>query len=251
MAQFPALPLFTDAYLADTRHLTAAQHGGYLLLLMMAWRTSDCSLPNDDAILARWACMDKRTWAHNRETIMGFWHLCDDQKFRQGRLSDERKYVDQKRNINSANGKASALKRKERDAATVQREVNENSTPTPTPTILFTDVNNIKKKPEKLKKPDSVSDGVWDDFLKHRRAKKAPVTETVIRSIEREAEKIGWSLDKALAEVCARGWQGFKADWIVQKINNGGFDNRPAKMSYADTLQQAAMTAVNNLNKGN
>jgi hypothetical protein len=190
--------------------------------------------------------MDKRTWAHNRETIMGFWILGDDQKFRQGRLSDERKYVDQKRNINSANGQASALKRKERDATAVQRNVNETSTPTPTPTILFTDVNNIKQKSEKFKKPDDVSDGVWEDFVKHRKAKKAPVTETVINSIKREADKIGWPLDKALAEVCARGWQGFKAEWINQNLKG----NQNATSHHNLTKAQRADIALGIVNPG-
>lgn len=139
MAEFPALPLFTDAYLSDTRHLTAAQHGAYVLLLMMAWRTPDCALPNDDEILARWACMDRRTWMKNKHIILSFWKLESidgAQKFRQARLFDERKYVEQLRNKNAANGRASALKRKERHSTVVQPKVNQTSTPTPTPTPI-------------------------------------------------------------------------------------------------------------------
>lgn len=52
MAQFPALPLFTDAYLADTLHLTDAQRGIYLKLLMLTWRSPECRLPNDNEWLA-------------------------------------------------------------------------------------------------------------------------------------------------------------------------------------------------------
>jgi hypothetical protein len=43
MAEFPALPLWTDAYLGDTRHLSQSEHGAYLLLLITAWRTPNCS----------------------------------------------------------------------------------------------------------------------------------------------------------------------------------------------------------------
>jgi uncharacterized protein YdaU (DUF1376 family) len=134
MAEFPALPLFTDAYLADTIHLTTAQHGAYLLLLMAAWRMKDCALPNDDEFLARMARMDKRTWLANKGAVLAFWSVGDDGKLRQGRLNDERKYVEGKRNRQSQAGKASALKRLGRGSTTVQPNVNQNSTPTPTPT---------------------------------------------------------------------------------------------------------------------
>lgn len=52
MADYPALPLWTDAYLADTGHLTDAQHGLYLRLLMLMWRSPDCRIPNDDGWIA-------------------------------------------------------------------------------------------------------------------------------------------------------------------------------------------------------
>ena len=42
MATFPALPLWTDAYLSDTDHLTFEEHGVYLRLLMMIWRNPEC-----------------------------------------------------------------------------------------------------------------------------------------------------------------------------------------------------------------
>ena len=64
--------------------------------------------------------------------------------------------------------------------------------------------------------PNDVCNSVWEDFLQHRKVKNAPVTETVLKSIRSEADKVGWQLEKALAEVCSRGWQGFKADWILR-----------------------------------
>lgn len=64
-------------------------------------------------------------------------------------------------------------------------------------------------------KPEGVSDSVWSDFLTVRKAKRAPLTQTALDGIEREAAKAGLDLAAALAMCCARGWQGFKADWVA------------------------------------
>lgn len=104
MSAFPSLPLFTDAYLADTRHLTAQEHGAYLLLLMMAWRMPDCRLPNDDAKLAKWACVDARTWKRIKPTVMAFWTLAEDH-WSQSRLSREREFVSKRADVARENGK--------------------------------------------------------------------------------------------------------------------------------------------------
>lgn len=63
-------------------------------------------------------------------------------------------------------------------------------------------------------KPEEVSEQTWSDFLAHRKAKRAPVTETVLAGIRREAEIAGWSLESALVETVSRGWQAFKAAWV-------------------------------------
>ena len=73
--------------------------------------------------------------------------------------------------------------------------------------------------------PDGVSPKIWQDFLKLRKAKKAPMTDTALDGIRREAEKAGYSLDLALETCCKRGWQGFEADWVSGKpalIATGG-----------------------------
>lgn len=74
MAALPYIPLFVADYLADTRHLTAQQHGAYLLLIFNYWQTGK-PLPNDDAKLARIACMNKRDWARNRDAILEFFSI--------------------------------------------------------------------------------------------------------------------------------------------------------------------------------
>ena len=68
--------------------------------------------------------------------------------------------------------------------------------------------------------PLGVNPETWADFLTHRKNRKAAVTESAIKGIEREARKAGWSLDKALVECCARGWVGFKAEWVNKDQGN-------------------------------
>jgi hypothetical protein len=62
--------------------------------------------------------------------------------------------------------------------------------------------------------PDGVSQEVWQEFVKHRKTKKASVTPLVIKGIEVQAKKAGWSLEDALKETVIRNWQSFNADWV-------------------------------------
>lgn len=110
MAQFPYLPLFTDAYIADTMHLDCMESGAYLHLLIAAWRSPDCNLPDDDKMLARMAKCSPRQWVKVRGAVMAFWTLSE-HKWSQKRLLNERVYVTAKRDQQSQAGKASALKR--------------------------------------------------------------------------------------------------------------------------------------------
>lgn len=67
-------------------------------------------------------------------------------------------------------------------------------------------------------RPDDVDKHTWEDFLKLRKAKKAPVTETVVKAARVEAGKANMSLTDFLLIWCARGSQGLQADWIKSDV---------------------------------
>ncbi|MBK9005340.1 MAG: helix-turn-helix domain-containing protein [Sphingomonadales bacterium] len=67
--------------------------------------------------------------------------------------------------------------------------------------------------------PEGVQLNVWNDFLELRKAKRAPLSNTALAAIDREAAQAGWSINDALAECAARGWQSFKADWVKETRN--------------------------------
>lgn len=99
MPAAPAIPLFGDSYLADTRHLRLEEHGAYLQLLMIAWRSDGCSLPNDDKRLAQMLGIPASRWTKLKPSVMSFWRL-ENGCWTQARLSKERKFVDEKRTKN-------------------------------------------------------------------------------------------------------------------------------------------------------
>ena len=80
--------------------------------------------------------------------------------------------------------------------------------------------NQIREKATSVATPIGVSDSVWQEFKTLRKAKKAPITQRAIDAITIEANKAGWTLEKALEECVVRGWQAFKADWVATKANH-------------------------------
>ncbi len=212
MAEFPALPLFTDAYLADTRHLTAAQHGAYLLLLMMAWRSADCALPNNDKILARYASMTDKEWLASKEIILAFWRLQDfngTTKLVQLRLLDERKYVEDNSKRQSKNARARWLKNKETPHATAMPNECQMNAPTPTPhphpTSLELSKDNSNKKAIKNTFDDEF-ESFWALYPKktgkeaarkaYQKARKGTDYDTIIRGVNDYINANPWRGEK-------------------------------------------------------
>lgn len=158
MAGFPALPLFVREYRMDTLHLTAEQHGAYLLLLMQAWISPQCRLPDCDHKLAAWAGVDPDRWSDVRQAVEPFF-VVRGGWWTQKRLSQEWRYVQEKvrarREAGRKGGVASsgggknhgdtnkplAHKRKQASLATALLEQNTTiaQAPTPTPTLTLKD----------------------------------------------------------------------------------------------------------------
>jgi len=89
------IPLFPDAYHRDTTHLTTEEHGAYLLLLMAAWGSDDCSLPHDERRLAALVKMPVAKWRKLAPTVLEFWTI-EKGRISQKRLTKEWHYVQQK-----------------------------------------------------------------------------------------------------------------------------------------------------------
>jgi len=109
----------------------------------------------------------------------------------------------------SASAKARWNRAKDANALPTQSESNATHN-----TEHITQDTKPKKKATGVACPPDVSEAVWLDWLQLRKAKKAPVTQTVVNSATKEAEKAGISLNAFLTIWCARGSQGLQAEWL-------------------------------------
>lgn len=231
MAEFPALPLFTDAFIADTTHLTAAQTGAYLMLLICAWRTPDCRLPNNDIMLARYSRMHLRTWKANKDLLLSFWKIDEEGKIYQPRLLDERNYVSLMRNKNVIAGKISALKRKERGSTTVATKRQHKSNPHTHTHIEVSkeDTSNKSDLPEWLPIND------WNEWIKQRKKKPTQrALELAIKELDKFREE-GYSPESVLQHCIMNGYQGlFKPNKGAQHATH--ISNKPSWTSEGQRL---------------
>jgi len=96
MAEFPALPLFTDAITADCGHLSDEEFGRYMRVLILMWRSPGCRIPKDANWLSKRLRMDALAYAEHIQPIMQEFCTADpkDAKYWiQKRLMKEYEYV--------------------------------------------------------------------------------------------------------------------------------------------------------------
>lgn len=84
-----------------------------------------------------------------------------------------------------------------------------------------------KRSEPAIQRPEDVAEQTWVDWLALRKAKRAPVTSTVLDGARKEAELAGMPLDAFLQVWCIRGSQGLLADWL-----------KPAERQVASRMQQ-------------
>ena len=75
-----------------------------------------------------------------------------------------------------------------------------------------------------------------DDFMIHRKACKAPITETALKGFQREADKAGIPLAEAITISIERNWRGFKSEWDWR--GSGVVQRQPQKMTFAEKNAQ-------------
>jgi uncharacterized protein YdaU (DUF1376 family) len=140
VAKYPALPLWTDALIADTTHLSHSEFGIYMRILIAMWRTPGCRIPKDK----KWLCVhfDQPIEIIDSTFMPIFREFCQNagKWLIQKRLQKEYQFVARSRQKNGSAAKARWDKEKI-DA------------PTPTPNISKKEkIENLDLKAKKARK---------------------------------------------------------------------------------------------------
>ena len=100
--------------------------------------------------------------------------------------------------------------------------------------------------------PTMPSTQVMADWVAARKAKRAPISQTVIDQFGNELHKaaaLGYSVDQCLAECITSGWQGFKAAWIANRNNTGGTNGKPERISNFERVARDAERHIAELDR--
>jgi uncharacterized protein YdaU (DUF1376 family) len=103
MAELNVMPFYTDAYLADTTHLSTEEHGAYCLLLIAMWRAGG-RLSADPAFLQRVARVSPKRWPR-LWSVVGTFFLTDGDYIVQKRLREVYRTASARKEMSRANGK--------------------------------------------------------------------------------------------------------------------------------------------------
>lgn len=130
------MPIFIGDYLSATTHLTTAQHGAYMLLLMAAWKFEG-RLPNDDEQLAAICKLGVDEWAKTKRLLIGFFSVSDS-FWVQERLLAEYEKSQRTREARTASGSRGGRPKKQKETKTKpigkpngEAKQKQNETPSP------------------------------------------------------------------------------------------------------------------------
>ncbi|EFJ8513832.1 DUF1376 domain-containing protein [Escherichia coli] len=239
MAALPYMQLYIADYLADTMHLSAEEHGAYLLLMFNYWQTGK---PIPKNRLAKIARLTNERWADVEPSLQEF--FCDNgEEWVHLRVEEDLASVREKLTKKSAAGKASVQARRSRKEADVQKKQERNLTgvQTDVEVVFEHDVNTkatnkdtdkdlktdpplnpprgnrgVKKfDPLDIALPNWISVSLWREWVEFRQALRKPIrTEQGANGAIRELEKFrqqGFSPEQVIRHSIANEYQGLFA----------------------------------------
>ena len=193
-------------FIRDTSRLTDSQAMTYLRLIWMYYDTEN-PLPKDHTKLAFMLGASPQ----DTQAILDHFFYEDGDMYRHKRCDAEIEAYRSRQDHGRKAAKARWENAQSMPGASIEHAQRTKNDANREP---ITDNRKPIKKTLGADAPLDVDKNVWEDFLAIRKAKRSPLTSTALEAIKREAAKAGWTLNQAVTECVARGWQGFKAEWV-------------------------------------
>lgn len=217
-------------------HLSQGQMGAYDLLLDWLY-SNEKPLPASRVAMCRIARAEKKQERSNVDFIISEFLTLTPEGYTQKRVMEEIAKANEQAEVNRRIAEEREAKRRARiEHASCNEPSNDSCTngqPSQTPDTRHQTPEKEKKKihppappvppadagSKSISAQDLVAEGVEEavakDWIWLRKAKRAPLTRTALDGIKREAKKANITFPDAIRMAAERGWQSFKADWIL------------------------------------
>lgn len=244
--RIPFFKFYPSDFMNGVRGLSAQEVGVYTMILCRIYEESG-PIEYIPIRLSTYCGMREKTFIQVAEKLIALGKIYVEN----GMIFNERAGIEIQSRANdlennSKAGKASAQKRQQnqwKNSTDVQQSFNHTDTDTYTSNSLCSlDVSKAEKKPKKnggLKEFKSIlsqhmSEGLLNDFITHRRSKKASNTETSANMFLKAANDAGLTPAQAAEIAIDRNWTTVKREWM----NNSGRNNSKP-MTIAGAAAQA------------
>lgn len=245
MSQAPSMPMFWDAYIADTTHLTTEEHGAYLLLLAAMWRRNGW-VPDDDRDNARILGLTPAKWKRIKARLSEFL-VFEDGHITQKNLLKIWEITQEKIKKNRENGAKGGRPKstKNKDLAKANGSVADNPSetipePEPEPDISKSSNELLPVSGDAIHANEvSAAVSAYNEIAARvgwpTVQKMTPARSKSLRARLRECGGLdGWraALDRAHAsDFCRESWNGFGFDSLISqkkftRLMEGNYDNR-------------------------
>lgn len=234
MSERPWMPLNVEDYMSDTLHLSAAEHGAYLLLIMRYWK--DGGLPNDDRMVQRFSRLTPEQWEESRDVIAAFF----DEGWRHSRIDTElakaADIIEKRRS--AANGRHTKGKS---NASAEQVQSNSSDTRVPPSTL---DISSSLRSEDSARreKPEIILQAVLDplnakSFARHLGRKLTPEMAELLVETLREVKRLGGNPVEAVKLAMRRGWASLDIEYLRNAGFNFKIEPQPASVDWASRME--------------
>lgn len=221
-------------YARKTQDLSLVEHGAYTLLLDHLYGTQQVLPKNPVGLFRVTRAFTQEEQDAVLSVIKRFFVEVEDgytnQRFEEERIKAKAR-IDAARENGKKGGRKQTQSQREPSglglgSVSVSQQEPSGSAYHQSSTISHQSQTKTKKegkpaKPSAIACPQDVERSTWDDWLLVRKAKRAPLTETALNEIVKEANKAGVTLDQALKTCVKRNWVGFDSTW------SGAVQSRP------------------------